>query len=210
MKHRERSYGCSESDKYFQNDQEIDLIKERNEIQMEHTNFEIVRAQAEDAAALLDYLKIVGGETDNLSFGAEGVPLDVEAEKAYLGVQAQSQDNIQLLAKANGEIIGTASLNRKQRRMGHRAEFGISLKKAWWGCGAAFALMERILAFARENGVEQVNLEVRSDNKRAIALYERFGFRKLCTFPGFFKINGELIDFDFMNLSICPGENEIH
>ena len=83
---------------------------------MEHTNFEIVRAQAEDAAALLDYLKIVGGETDNLSFGAEGVPLDVEAEKAYLGVQAQSQDNIQLLAKANGEIIGTASLNRKQRR----------------------------------------------------------------------------------------------
>lgn len=96
---------------------------------MEHTNFEIVRAQAEDAAALLDYLKIVGGETDNLSFGAEGVPLDVEAEKAYLGVQAQSQDNIQLLAKANGEIIGTASLNRKQRRMGHRAEFGISLKR---------------------------------------------------------------------------------
>ena len=175
---------------------------------MEHTNFEIVRAQAEDAAALLDYLKIVGGETENLSFGAEGVPLDVEAEKAYLGMQ--SQDNIQLLAKANGEIIGTASLNRKQRRMGHRAEFGISLKKAWWGCGAAFALMERILAFARENGVEQVNLEVRSDNKRAIALYERFGFRKLCTFPGFFKINGELIDFDFMNLSICPGENEIH
>lgn len=177
---------------------------------MEHTNFEIVRAQAEDAAALLDYLKIVGGETDNLSFGAEGVPLDVEAEKAYLGVQAQSQDNIQLLAKANGEIIGTASLNRKQRRMGHRAEFGISLKKAWWGCGAAFALMERILALARENEVEEVNLEVRSDNKRAIALYERFGFRKLCTFPGFFKINGELIDFDFTNLSICPGENEIH
>lgn len=104
---------------------------------MGHTSFEIVRAQAEDAAALLDYLKIVGGETENLSFGAEGVPLDVEAEKAYLGVQAQSQDNIQLLAKANGEIIGTASLNRKQRRMGHRAEFGISLKKAWWGCGAA-------------------------------------------------------------------------
>lgn len=177
---------------------------------MEYTNFEIVRAQAEDAAALLDYLKIVGGETDNLSFGAEGVPLDVEAEKAYLGMQAHSQDNIQLLAKANGEIIGTASLNRKQRRMGHRAEFGISLKKAWWGCGAASALMERILAFAKETGVEQVNLEVRSDNKRAIALYERFGFRKLCTFPGFFKINGELIDFDFMNLSICPGENEIH
>ena len=94
--------------------------------------------------------------------------------------------------------------------MGHRAEFGISLKKAWWGCGAASALTERILAFAKETGVEQVNLEVRSDNKRAIALYEKFGFRKLCTFPGFFKINGEMIDFDLMNLSIRAAENEIH
>ena len=117
---------------------------------------------------------------------------------------------IRAVAAGAATVIGTASLNRKPNRMRHRGEFGISLKKAWWGCGAAFALMERILAFARENGVEQVNLEVRSDNKRAIALYERFGFRKLCTFPGFFKINGELIDFDFMNLSICPGENEIH
>lgn len=30
--------------------------------------FVIERARTEDAAALLDYLKIVGGETENLSF----------------------------------------------------------------------------------------------------------------------------------------------
>lgn len=171
---------------------------------MKHTFFEIVRAQEQDATALLEYLKIVGGETENLSFGAEGVPLNVEAERAYLDVQVQSHNNIQLLAKINGEIIGTASLNRQQNRMSHRAEFGISVKKAWWGCGVASTLMKYILAFAKETGVEQINLEVRSDNKRAIALYKKFGFHKLCTFPGFFKINGELVDFDFMNLDLCP------
>ncbi len=123
---------------------------------MKHTPFEIVRAQAQDAAALLEYLKIVGGETENLSFGAEGVPLNVEAERAYLDVQVQSHNNIQLLAKVNGEIIGIASLNRQQNRMSHRAEFGISVKKAWWGCGVASTLMKYILAFARETGVEQI------------------------------------------------------
>ena len=102
---------------------------------MKNPPYEIVRAQAEDAAALLEYLKIIGGETDNLSFGPEGVPLDEKTERAYLAMQAESHDNIQLLAKVNGEIIGTASLNRKPNRMHHRAEFGISLKKAWWGCG---------------------------------------------------------------------------
>ena len=168
------------------------------------TAFEIRRAEAADAAALLEYLKIIGGETENLSFGPEGVPLSAEAEQSYLAMQAQSHDHIQLLAKVSGEIIGTASLNRKPNRMNHRAEFGISLKKAWWGCGAATVLAEGVLDFARKAGIEQVNLEVRSDNRRAIALYEKLGFRKLCTFPGFFKIKGELIDFDFMTLDLCP------
>ena len=169
---------------------------------METRSFLIVRAQAEDAAALLEYLKIVGGETENLSFGAKGVALTPDEEAAYLRMQSGSKDHVQYLAKADGEIIGTASLNRKPKRMSHRGEFGISLKKTWWGCGAASAMMEKILAFAAENGFEQLNLEVRSDNARAIRLYEKYGFRKLCTFPAFFKLNGKNIDFDLMNLTL--------
>ena len=178
---------------------------------MNNSLFVIERARAEDAAALLDYLKIVGGETENLSFGAEGVPLDLETEQDYLRSQCESADNVQYLAKMDGEgeIIGTASLNRKPRRMSHRGEFGISLKKAWWGCGAASALTEAILAFAKENGFEQLNLEVRSSNARAIHLYEKYGFRKLCTFPHFFIINGEYVDFDLMNLELNTADDRI-
>lgn len=171
--------------------------------------FIIERAQAEDACALLEYLKLIGGETDNLSFGAEGVPLGVEAERDYLRSQYGSTDNVQYLAKVNGEIIGTASLNRKPNRMRHRGVFGISLRKAYWGCGAASALTEAILAFARENGFEQLNLEVRSDNARAIGLYEKYGFRKLCTFPAFFKIKGQNVDFDLMNLYLADPSADI-
>ena len=54
---------------------------------MNNSLFVIERARAEDAAALLDYLKIVGGETENLSFGAEGVLLSLEAEQDYLRSQ---------------------------------------------------------------------------------------------------------------------------
>ena len=169
---------------------------------MSNNLFVIERARPEEAAELLDYLKIVGGETNNLSFGAEGVPLSLEAEQDYLRAQSGSTDNAQFFAKVDGEIIGTASLNRNHNRMSHRGVFGISLKKAWWGCGAASALTEEILAFAKENGFEQLNLEVRSSNTRAIHLYEKYGFRKLCTFPHFFKIDGEYIDFDLMNLEL--------
>ena len=137
------------------------------------------------------------------------MPLDLETEQDYLRSQCESTDNVQYLAKVYGEIIGTASLNRKPRRMSHRGEFGISLKKAWWGCGAASALTEAVLAFAKENGFEQLNLEVRSSNARAIRLYEKYGFRKLCTFPHFFKINGKYIDFDLMNLELNTAGDHI-
>ena len=176
---------------------------------MKNSVFVIERARAEDAAALLDYLKIVGGETENLSFGAEGVPNSVEIEQDYLRAQYKSLDNVQYLAKVDGEIIGTASLNRQPRRMSHRGVFGISLKKVWWGCGAASAMMEAVLAFAKENGFEQLNIEVRSSNTRAIRLYEKYGFRKLCTFPNFFKINGVSIDFDLMNLELNTENKQI-
>ncbi len=125
-----------------------------------HVPFVIERAGREDGAALLQYLKIIGGETDNLSFGAEGVPLSVEAEEAYLRAQEGSADNVQYLARwcrdlgglkgtrhrgEFGSAIGTASLNRKPGRMRHRGVFGISLKRAWWGCGrAASALTEAV------------------------------------------------------------------
>ena len=52
--------------------------------------FVIERAQAEDAAALLAFLKIVGGETENLSYGAEGISLDLAAEQDKLRSQAGS------------------------------------------------------------------------------------------------------------------------
>ena len=62
--------------------------------------------------------------------------------------------------------------------------------------------MEDTIAFARENGFAQLDIEVRSDNVRAIRLYEKFGFRKLCTFPAFFRIGGQDIDFDVMLLQL--------
>ena len=40
-----------------------------------------------------------------------------------------------------------------------------------------------------------------SDNARAVRLYEKYGFQKLCTFPCFL-INGKYIDFDRMNLEL--------
>lgn len=160
----------------------------------------VKRAAPDDAAELLAYLKQVGAETDNLTFGGDGLPISVEGERAYLAGLEKSQDGALLVAKVDGKIVGSASLDRLPRRMRHRGELGITVAKAYWNRGIGRQLLREIIALGKENGLERIDLQVRSDNLRAIHLYEAFGFQKYAVYPGFFRIGEELIDFDFMYL----------
>ena len=47
----------------------------------------IREATAEDAKALIEYTKIIGGESDNLTYGSEDMLITLEQEKAFLDTQ---------------------------------------------------------------------------------------------------------------------------
>lgn len=162
----------------------------------------IGRASCTDAQAILDYLKQIGGETDNLTFGAEGLPCTVEEEAGRIRQMEQSRDEVMFVAKDGDRIVGDASLSRLPRRMQHRGDLGISVIREYWNRGIGSALLEAVLRFAEENGFAIVELQVRSDNVPAIHLYEKFGFQKMGTHPGFFKIGNREIPFDYMYRNI--------
>jgi RimJ/RimL family protein N-acetyltransferase len=165
-------------------------------------NYNIEKAKPSDAKSILEYLKQVGSETDNLTFGAEGLSLSVEEEAQFIASFENSDRNVMYLAKSGGRIIGLACLTTSPReRLSHRGELAISVLKEAWGRGVGEALMRKIINFAKYTaGADLIHLQVRSDNERAIRLYEKFGFEKIGTFRGYMKIGGELIDCDLMNL----------
>ena len=162
----------------------------------------IEKATCADAAEILQYLKQIGAETDNLTFGAEGLPFTIESEAAYIGQIENSCDAIMLIAKENGKIVGDASLSRLPRRMKHRGDLGVSFLKKFWNRGIGSQLLLEIINYAEQNLFEVIDLQVRSDNLSAIHLYEKFGFKKIGTHPSFFKIGSEDIAFDYMCLKI--------
>lgn len=159
-------------------------------------------AVPEDAVSLLQCMKIIGAQTDNLTFGGEGLPFSQESEAAFLASFAEPGNGAFYVAVDGDKIIGSASLSVLPLRMSHRAELGISILKEYWGQGIGSAMMEQIIRFAEENNIEIIELQVRCDNSAAIRLYEKYGFRKLCTYPRFFKIGREYADFDFMILNV--------
>lgn len=163
---------------------------------------EICMAVPEDAAEFLAYTKRVGGQSDNLTFGAEGLPISEEQARAFLRAMNQERSSALFCARVDGVLVGTANISGLPRRMRHRAELAISVDRSYWSCGIGTRLMEAVIHYARENGVELLNLEVRKDNAPAIHLYQKFGFQTIGSFPAFFKIGNEYIDFLLMVLDL--------
>lgn len=159
-------------------------------------------AEPSDAGKFLEYCKIVGAETDNLTFGAEGISLSISQEADFIRKFAGNPGSIMLVAFDEGELIGTGAVSviSGKPRFAHRREIAISVRKDYWGKGIGTGLMNLLLDFAKKSGAEVLELEVRSDNERAIALYKKFGFEKAGQNEKFFKINGEFFSADYMNL----------
>lgn len=163
---------------------------------------ELCQAVPEDATEFLAYTKRVGGQSDNLTFGAEGLPMSVEQARTFLQTMHEKQNSAFFCARVGGTLVGTANLSGLPRRMSHRAELAISVEQSYWGCGIGTMLMETVIAYAKENSVALLNLEVRKDNTAAIHLYQKFGFQTIGVSPAFFQIGEEYVDFLLMVLDL--------
>ena len=106
-----------------------------------------------DAVQLLEYLRAVGSESDNLSFGPEGIPFSVEQEQALLARMETSSHSRFFLALDGTRIVGNACVDGSGNpRFAHRRNLAVSVLREYWGQGIGSGLMERMIAFARESG----------------------------------------------------------
>lgn len=161
----------------------------------------IREAEPQDAAALLDYLKRVGGETDNLLFDGTGVPLTVDQEAAFLATLKSAERSAMLVVLLAEQIVAVGQLSTRERaRIAHQGSLAISVLREYWGQGVGSALLAALIELAKQFKVTVVRLEVRADNDRAIALYEKFGFQAFGTFKKYICIDGTYYDVIFMNL----------
>ena len=159
-------------------------------------------AEPSDAGKFLEYSKIVGSETDNLTFGAEGLSLSISQEADFIRKFAGNPGSVMIVAFDEGELIGTGAVSvvSGKPRFAHRSEIAISVRKDYWGKGIGTGIMNILMDFAKKSGAEVLELEVRSDNEAANALYKKFGFKKIGTNEKFFKIDGKFFAADYMNL----------
>jgi len=101
-----------------------------------------------------------------------------------------------LEAWSGGTLIGLVAIycNDKKSRIAYITS--VSVLHEWMCKGIAANLMKQGIEHAKMSGMQQISLEVASDNTTAIKLYEKSGF-----------IVGEVADaFTTMNLYLKSGE----
>lgn len=136
--------------------------------------------EVKDAMDMIEYLRIVSSETPFLLRNEDEVTYTIEAEEKILDDKRNNPREIMMVAEVEGIIAGNCGIasNGNLRRVYHRCDFAIAIKKIYWGLGVGSAMIEYALSLAKKMGYEQAELEVVDGNNRAKSLYERFGFKE--------------------------------
>lgn len=131
-----------------------------------------------DGEAVLDNFILTHEETDYLLTYPDENSIDVVNESKYLKEKFESENEVEIIAVVNNEVVGTAGIEAvgKTYKVRHRAEFGISIAKKFWGMGIGKALTIACIECARAAGYIQLELNVVADNEKAVALYKEVGF----------------------------------
>ena len=155
-------------------------------------NTYIIReAISDDAEKMISYLNQVGGESDNLLHGKNEFIVPIEGVKRKLSMSKDSENSIVLIALENEEIIARAELEGYYAaRIHHRAKFSISVRKDHWNRGIGTEMIKRIFEQAEKMNIRIIELEVITDNTRAIALYHKMGFIDIGIYENYFYVNG--------------------
>ncbi|HWP22547.1 MAG TPA: GNAT family N-acetyltransferase [Candidatus Cryosericum sp.] len=159
----------------------------------------------DDAEEMVDYLKVVGSETDFLLCDENGIDgLTLEGERDWITATLDAPNTRMFVGTVNGEIVLVCDVRAAARkRIAHVGGVAISIKRDYWRFGIGSIAMREMIDFAKSTGVlSTLSLEVREGNERAISLYKRFGFTEIGRHKARINVRGTYYDEILMDLDL--------
>ena len=159
----------------------------------------------DDAQEMVDYLKIVGSETDFLLADKNGIEgLTLQGEIDWITGTLSAANTKMFVGTIDGEIVLVCDVRAAGRpRIAHVGGVAISIKRAYWRLGIGGIAVQAMVDFAKStNFLRTLSLEVREGNERAISLYKRFGFVEIGRHKAKINVRGTYYDEILMDLDL--------
>jgi putative acetyltransferase len=164
--------------------------------------YTIRRAIPADAAALVELGRAVSSEPEAWLI-TEGDWRNVGEERRYLRAVRRSPHAAVFVAENGDAIVARLSLARDSHpASAHVADLGLMVAAAHRRRGIGRSLLDQAVAWARESGIEKLELHVFPHNEPAIKLYEQFGFEREGVRRNHFRRGGRLFDAVLMTYRV--------
>ena len=160
---------------------------------------------AQDAESILHHLVVTSGETDFMLRYPDEIKMTIQMEESYLAKIEKDPRSLMICAEMDGKIVANGGIDPVGNcdRGRHRAVFGVSIQKAYWGVGIGSAITRALILKAKEMGYEQLELEVVASNERGISLHKKLGFEAYGLRKKSFRYRDRLYEDDYlMSLSL--------
>ena len=135
--------------------------------------YRVVPMAPEHIASFREASDAVFRESQMFAF-LEAPPIE-DVTAFVLGVIRNNEP--QFVAMSGDAVIGWCDILLKPRpALRHSGVLGVGVLNSYRGQGIGTALLEATLNAAKDRRLTRIELFVRTDNERAIKLYEKFGF----------------------------------
>lgn len=115
----------------------------------------------------------------------------------------KEKTGVYLVAECKGQIVGHAFLKLLPlQSLRHVADLNLAVHPGWQKKGIGTKLLEQIMAWAKNGGLEKIILNVRASNSPAISLYKKMGFQEEARLKNQIKVRGHYCDDLIMGLDL--------
>ena len=185
---------------------EVETVEYRKTVTLKNGGECTIRNGTEkDGKAALENFILTHRQTDFLLTYPDENTFTEADEANFLDEKSKSENEIELVAEVGGKIVGLAGIEAvgSVSKLKHRAQFGVSVDKAFWGLGIGRELTKACIYCARKAGYTQIELDVAAANTAAAELYKSEGFTEYGRNPkGFKSREGEYVELILMRLSL--------
>lgn len=168
--------------------------------------FSIKDGAPNEAEELISFVQRISGESDFFAYGQGEYHMPVEQLEKILESFEASDSKHYLVARTADTVLGILTFTSGlSPRTAHCGDVAIYIRKSFWSEGIGSQLMDfliqRLVGFKKP---KKINLRVRSDNARAIAMYTKKGFLEEGIVSKDTCIGGVFYDHLMMGLFIDP------
>ena len=151
--------------------------------------------EAGDVPGLLAFANTLIAEDTFILLSGKKITLKEEQKYVTDGLKLMKKGKkTRFVVTISGAIIASGEIRRGELRHWHSGDLGISVLAPYRGQGVGRALMEVLIAEARNMGLRMLWLNCFANNAAALHLYKKFGFIQCGILPEALSYKGGFVD----------------